>query len=405
MKKIGNVVLGIVTSIGGFVEVGSISTSAQAGAEFGMKLLWAILIAALILAMLVEMSGRLSAMSGRTYAAAVRDRFGLHFQLTLLGAELVLDFLLLTAEIGGAAIALQLVSGVGFRWWMVPLGAIGVAILWFGSFMVIEDGLGVLGLVTLAFVVAAWRLNPAPSVVGAGFVPSLPDHDLARYGFLVVSIVGATVSPYLLNFYGSGAVEEEWSEKDLWSNRITAYLGMTFGGVVSMCVLIVSALVLAPQHIHVDSYHQAALMFVPVFRRYGVPLFAAALGVGCLGAAVEIALNAGYVLSQGFGWTWGVNKERLETTRFTLAMTIMLAASVLFGLVGIDPLRLTLISMGITVIVMPIVVLPFLVVMNDERFVKKHRNGPIGNGVLAALVIAGAILALIVVPLEIGGGG
>jgi Mn2+/Fe2+ NRAMP family transporter len=172
-----------------------------------------------------------------------------------------------------------------------------------------------------------------------------------------------------------------------------------------MCVLIVSALVLAPQHIHVDSYHQAALMFVPVFKRYAVPLFAAALGVGCLGAAVEISLNAGYVLSQGFGWTWGANKKRLDTTRFTLAMTIMLAASVLFGLVGIDPLRLTLISMGITVVVMPIVVLPFLVVMNDERFVKTHRSGPIGNGVLATLVVAGAILALIVVPLEIVGGG
>jgi len=37
-----DLVLGIVTSIGGFVEVGSISTSAQAGSEFGFELLWAI---------------------------------------------------------------------------------------------------------------------------------------------------------------------------------------------------------------------------------------------------------------------------------------------------------------------------------------------------------------------------
>jgi hypothetical protein len=46
-------------------------------------------------------------------------------------------------------------------------------------------------------------------------------------------------------------------------------------------------------------------VFDPVFGRYGVPLFAVALGIGCFGAAVEIALNGGYVFSQGFGWAWG----------------------------------------------------------------------------------------------------
>ena len=48
MKKIFNLVLGVVTSIGGFVEVGSISTAAQAGSEFGFSLLWAVAAATLM---------------------------------------------------------------------------------------------------------------------------------------------------------------------------------------------------------------------------------------------------------------------------------------------------------------------------------------------------------------------
>jgi len=40
VKKIVNLLLGVVTSVGGFVEVGSISTAAQAGSEFGFALLW-----------------------------------------------------------------------------------------------------------------------------------------------------------------------------------------------------------------------------------------------------------------------------------------------------------------------------------------------------------------------------
>ena len=42
--------------------------------------------------------------------------------------------------------------------------------------------------------------------------------------------------------------------------------------------------------------------------------------------------------------------------------------------------------------------------MNDDRYVKEHTSGPVGNGLLALLTILGAIFALIVIPLEITGG-
>src|SRR5690242_16699397 len=114
MKKLPTLALGIVTSIGGFVEAGSISTAAQAGAEFGFALLWAIALAALLVAMLSEMAGRVACLSRRSMAAAVRERFGAPFQLVPLVGELLIDSVLLTAEIGGAAIALKMLSGVAF---------------------------------------------------------------------------------------------------------------------------------------------------------------------------------------------------------------------------------------------------------------------------------------------------
>src|SRR4029079_9776274 len=152
MSAIVDLLLGIVTSIGGFVEVGSISTSAQAGAEVGFQLLWAVAIAAGMLALLTEMSGRLAVMSKRTIAAAVRERFGIHFHVVPLCAELVLDVLLLTAELGGAAIAVKLLTGIGFQWWVLPIALIVWMILWVSRFSVVEYGIGLLGLVTLSFV-------------------------------------------------------------------------------------------------------------------------------------------------------------------------------------------------------------------------------------------------------------
>src|SRR5689334_6147825 len=300
-------VLGVVTSIGGFVEAGSISTAVQAGAEFGFALLWAIAIATVVLACLAEMAGRIAAVGQRTMSAAVRERFGVHFHFVPLGAELIIDLLLVTAELGGAAIAVKLPTGIGLQWWILPIGAAAWLLRWLGNFDVIENGVGLLGIVTLSFVYAAWRLQPDSHALAHGLIPALPTHDLTRYAFLAVTIVGATVSPYLLNFYSSGAIEEKWSQSDLWINRVTSFVGMGFGGIVSMGVLVTSAVVFGPQHPQVNSFEQAAQMFVPVFGEWGVTLFALALGIGCFGAAVEIAVNAGYVLAQAFGWTWGVD--------------------------------------------------------------------------------------------------
>jgi NRAMP (natural resistance-associated macrophage protein)-like metal ion transporter len=404
MSALIDLVLGMVTSIGGFVEVGSISTAAQAGSEFGLQLLWAIAVATLMCALLIEMSGRLAAVSKRSIAAAVRERFGIHFHVVLLAAELMIDVLLLAAEIAGAAIAVRLLTGVAFLWWIPPIGAAAWLVLWYCGFGLIEYGIGLLGLVTLSFVVAAWRLQPNLAALSAALLPSIPAHHRTRYAFLAVSIVGATVSPYLLNFYASGAVEEKMTEGELWVNRATAYAGMSFGGVVSMGVLVTSALALGSRHILADSYEQAALMFVPVFNRWSIALFAMSLGIGCFGAAVEISLNAGYVFAQAFGWSWGANKPRRDAARFSAAFTVVLTAAVAIALIGIDPLRLTMWSVALTVVIMPVVVLPFLVLMNDPKYVKTHTSGIIGNGLLAALTILAAVLAIVVVPLELLGG-
>jgi len=83
---------------------------------------------------------------------------------------------------------------------------------------------------------------------------------------------------------------------------------------------------------------------------------------------------------------------------------VVLLVAVLIALSGWDPLQVTLISVALTVVIMPIIVLPFLVLMNEEEYVKGHTSGPIGNGLLAVLTILGAIMALIVIPLEIFGG-
>jgi Mn2+/Fe2+ NRAMP family transporter len=404
LKKALEITLGIVTSIGGFLDVGAIATAVQAGAAFKFQLIWVVALGTICVIFLVEMSGRLAAVSRHTLVDALRERFGANFYLVPFLAELIVDFLVLAAEIGGVCLALQLVTGISFRWWALPVAFLLWLLLWKGTFTIIENGTSFFGLITLCFVVAVFVLHPPWKEVATGFVPSLPAHDHAHYWFIAVAILGALISPYLFYFYSSGAIEDKWDKSDLVVNRGVATLGMSFGSCVSLGVLVVAALVLFPRGIQVDNYEQAAMILTEPFGYWGFILFAASLGIACFGAALEVSLDQAYVVAQTLGWNWGENQHPKEDARFSMTYTIFIFSSSLLMVIGIDPLTLTIFSMALTAVILPLVILPFLILMNDEHYVGEHRNGIVGNSVVIIITILTFVMAVVAIPLEIFGG-
>jgi Mn2+/Fe2+ NRAMP family transporter len=404
MKKALEITLGIVTGIGGFLDVGAIATAAQAGAAFGFQLIWVVLLGTLCVIFLVEMAGRLAAVSHHTLGDAMRERFGVNFYIVPFVAELIVDTLVLAAEIGGVSLALQFLTGVSFRWWALPVAFVLWLMLWKGTFSVIENATAFFGLVTLCFVVAVFVMHPPWQQVAAGALPSLPRQDKAHYWFIAVAILGALISPYLFYFYSSGAIEDKWDKGYLGANRAIAALGMGFGSLVSLAVLVVAALVLLPRGIQVENYEQAAMMLTDAFGYWGFILFAVSLAVACFGAAFEVSISQSYLTAQVFGWEWSENESPASDARFSMTYTFFIFAGSLLILLGIDPLKLTIFTMALTAVVLPLVAVPFLILMNDEHYLGKERNGFIGNTVVVFVVALAFVLAVVAIPLEIIGG-
>jgi Mn2+/Fe2+ NRAMP family transporter len=405
MKKWGEVALGVVTSIGGFLEIGSIATSAQAGAEFGYQLLWVLLLGTLSLGFLMEMSGRLAAVSRRTYVDHLRECFGIRFFMAPLVAVLAVSFMVLASELGGISIALQMATGISLRWWALPAAIVGWLLLWRGTFGLVEQGTAMLGLVSLVFAVGAWRLHPEWGRVVASAVPSAPTHDRARYWYLAVSILGASVSPYLFLFYSAGAIEDDWTTEHLAVNRVTAGVGNAFGGGLAMAVLVVAALVFFTRGIAVDRYEQISLLLASPLGRAGFALFLATLCITCFGATLEITLAVAYLLAQGLGWEWSENLRPSKDARFSVAYTVVILAASVPIVLGLDPLALTNLSMTLTAASLPLTVVPLLVLMNDRDILRKHVNGWLTNTVLVAVAILSVVLLGAALPLQLLGGG
>ncbi len=374
--------LGIITAIGGFLDAGAIATSALAGAVFGYQLIWAVLLGTFCVILLTEMSGRLAAVSHHTVADAVRERLGFHYFAIPLTAELLQDVLVLSAEIGGIAVALHLATGFDYRLFVPVVALFLWSLLWFGNFSVIENGVSFLGLVA----------------------PSLPSHEPIQYWLLAVSMIGSVLEPFLLNFYASGAVEEKWTVKYLGLNRAIAVLGMTFGALISIGIVIMSAMTLGPRNIQVDSFEQVVLSLVSPFGEWGLSLFVGTLGIACLGAASDLSLNIAYAVSQGFGWNWSENLKPHQDARFAAAYSLAIPAAMLLVLF-IDPLKVTMLAMALNAVIAPLIVFPLLILMNDKQYLREYTNGPIANTLVAIVVVLACVVGAVALPLEIVGGG
>ena len=408
MKRYLSVALGILTAIGGYVDVGAIVTAGQAGSKFGFGLIWAMVLGTICIIFLVEMVGRMGAMSDKTYADILREKFGIKFALVPLASELIANFLLLAAEIGGAAFAFYLITGISFQLWTVVVALALWLLLWRGNFSIIENGTSILGLVALCFVVAAFKLgtpwgNAAEEVV----LPSISGSGSPlEYFNIAASILGAIVSPYLLFFYSSGSEEEGWTRKMIRSNRVIAVVGMGFGSIAAISIILVSAVALQPLGIQTEQLQTVGLGLVEAFGIWGGCLFAATLFITCFGAATEIALALSFEVTQVMGWKYGEDRKPKNAAIFNLIFPLYIVGStLLMGLSGINPVQLTVYATIFTALVLPIVVIPFLAVMNDRMYLRDQTNHWLANTAVLLIIVLAFIISVTSVPLTIITGG
>ena len=409
LKNVLAVALGILSAIGGFVDIGDLVFNTQAGAVFGFQLLWAVVIGVIGIIVYSEMCGRVSAVAKRPVFDLIRERTGFGPGLATLVASEVVNLMTCAAEIGGLAICLQLLSGLPYRL-LIPLAVIGLtACTWILPFEWIERLFGYLGLCLLVFAVAAIKLHPAWGEVARGFVPgSHSGGSTLVYLYFVVGLLGAAMTPYEVYFYSSGAVEDRWGVKELGLNKVTAMIGYGLGGFLSFALMIVSAVLFLPRGISPEFLGTPPLAAEHVLSKVGLLLALVGILFAVGGAAIETSFSGAYNLAQFFGWKWGKKERPAGAARFTLSWLLVFALALLVVITGYDPVKLTEYSVIFSVVALPLTYLPILLVANDRTYMGAKVNGKLANtlGVLYFVVIlAVAVAAIPLLVLTHGGQG
>ncbi len=402
MKRLFAVALGVLTAIGGFLDIGDLVTNAVVGSRFGWSLAWVVVVGVVGICLFAQMAGRVAAVSGRATFELVRERMGPRLGLANLAASFLINLLTLTAEVGGIALALQLASSVHYLLW-VPVAALAVwLVIWRVGFDLMENVTGLVGLLLVGFAVAFFLLGPDWTQLTDQLLQRAPHGESpATYWFYAVALFGAALTPYEVFFFSSGAVEEGWSSEDLAQSRLNVLVGFPLGGLLSLAIAGCAALTLLPLGVEVTTLSQVVL---PVAEAGGrVLLIAIILGVvaATFGAALETTLSTGYTLAQFFGWSWGKFRTPAEAARFHSTMIVCLLVGVAVLATGVDPVMVTEISVVFSAVALPLTYLPILIVANDPDYLGDQVNPRLLNIAGQAYFVLILVASVAAIPLMI----
>jgi Mn2+/Fe2+ NRAMP family transporter len=377
MKKLLGITLGIMTALGGFVDFGQIIFTLQAGASFRYALLWPIVLGTAAIIVYMEMCGRVAVVARAPVFAVVRKRLGRRPGLVVLVASNILNLITCAAELSGMAIILRLLTGLPEKALLLAAALVLGVTVGLLRFQWIERLFGLAGVTMAVSVVAALLLRPDWTALAHGLAPCLSQDDTRqtlRYWYFAVGIFSAMLMEYEVHFYSSGALEEDWTPKDLPENFMVSSFGSVLGALLTIALLAIGAILFFPRGTFPESLSVALFGIASPLGRMG--LLAVSLGaLTCLaGAAVETMLSGAYNLCQFYHLSWGKNQRARAVPVFSVVWIGSLCLAGLLALMPFDPLQLVNISVIFGMVVMPFTYFPILRVAMDRDVMGKHAN-------------------------------
>ncbi len=367
----------------------SMISYAQTGAQFGIGFFLPFIALLFIMAYVVqEMTVRLGAATHRGHAAMIFDRFGPFWGWFSLGdlaignfLTLVTEFIAVRAGLGYfgvppavsvlGALLLIVAATASRRYWTWERLALGLAVF------------------NLAFVPAALLTHPHWGAIGHAFLTwgPLPGGFNNSVVLLLLSNIGATVTPWMLFFQQSATADKGMTTDDVRQGRIDTAAGAAFA-IITAIAVVVATTPLFVKGVNVLSFQGAdfAQALRPLIGNAGATLFALGIFEAGMLAALTISTSSAYAFGEVTRQGGSLNRGLREGLPFYgMLVGSAAGAAALVLIPGIPLVYIVLIVNVIAVLAMPPALSLLFLLVNDHEVMGELRSGLLGN-IMATLV-------------------
>ena len=374
-----------------YVDPGNFATNMTGGAQFGYLLLWVVLVANLMAMLIQSMSAKLGIATGMNLPEVCRDRFSRPVTFLLWVQAELIAMATDVAEFVGAAIGINLITGLPLFPAALLTGVASFLILGLQSrgFRKLEIVIAAfVGVIVIAFGFQVFVAQPSAGGVAHGLF--VPGFDGTESVLIAVGILGATVMPHVIYLHSAltqrrivGATPEA-RRRIFRFELVDLVIAMSIAGLINMSMLITAAAVfhsrglvgvgddLSAVYDGLDRYlgTSAAVMF-------GVALLASGLSSSSVGTM------AGQVVMQGF-----IRRQ----IPLTLRRSITMVPALLIIALGVNPSKALILSQVVLSFGIPFALVPLLLFCRNRSLMGSLVNRSMTT--VAAVVVTFVIVGL-----------
>ncbi|NTU90873.1 MAG: divalent metal cation transporter [Chlorobiaceae bacterium] len=391
-------------------DPGGIATYSQAGAQFGLGMLWTMPLAYPLMSAIQSLCARIGRVTGRGLAANIKEAFPPVVLKSVVVLLLIANTLNIAADVAAMGEVAELVTGQD-RHLMTALFVFGTLLLQvFVPYHRYVFILKWLTLSLLAYVAVLFTVKvPWLQVLQSTFLPRFDNG--AEAAAVIVGLFGTTISPYLFFWQASEEVEEMQKDpvalpltsdpfmapSELRRIRWDTWSGMFYSDIIAWFIILATGVTLHVAGIrNIETAAQAASALRPVAGEFAYLLFALGiLGVGFIGVPV-LAGSGAYALAEAMGWSAGLERKATDAKGFYGIITLSVLIALLIQYSPISPMKALFWSAVINgVIAVPLMAVILLLSVKTSIMGRFTASRPIlVLGWIATLVMAVASIRM-----------
>ena len=373
-------------------DAGGITTYSVAGANFGLSLLWILLLTTFALAITQEIGARMGLVTGKGLASIIREKFGIRWTTFVMACLFVSNIGNIAAEFAGVAAAMGIFHVSKFI--AVPTAIIVVFLLVTKSnFKKLEKLFLVMSAFYLCYIISALLAHPNfGEAIKSLVIPAGGVKINGTYILMIMAVIGTTITPWGQFFIQDYVVDKKLTKDDLKIERGDVFLGSFFTNFISFFIIVACSATLFAHGIKITDASQAALALKPLAGQFATVLFAFGfLNASLFGAAI-VPVTTSYVITEAFGMESGLNYKFREAPQFYgLFLLLLLLGGAVVMLPFIPLITILVVTQAINAaLLIPIFI--FLYIMsNDKKLLGQYVNNKFINTVLIiTLILIGA---------------
>jgi Mn2+/Fe2+ NRAMP family transporter len=351
-----------------------IATYSIVGATVGFAQNWLLFLSTPMLIVVMQMSAKVANVTKSDLAGLLRTTFGARVATPAVVLMVIANVITMGADLLAMGAAVQLLTGIKFIYWIVPMAAIMAGVTIFLDYKVVSKYLLWLVAVYATYIVAAVLARPDwGDVVRSTFLPRIslsPDYMLGA-----VALLGTTITPYLFFWQASGEVEEKRGVQSLSRTNLDITIGMIWSNLIAFFIIVATGAVLFSHHTQIRTAADAARALEPFAGPYATLLFSIGIiGAGLLAIPI-LASSAAFGVAGLAGWRRGLGRNPKNAPQFYVVIGLAFLLAMELAVSAVDPIKALFYSQVLDGVIAPVLIVLLLILTSSRTLMGDFVNG------------------------------